>query len=394
MNRTLKVLVTLALSLVTISAVFVGGFVLGHTLDIRLPGEKPAIDTRLGDKVEEVERLLSREALSPASESSRTAGAISGLLEASGDTYATYFDPEHYDYFNQQSGGEFFGIGVNIAEKEGEVYVVSVMEGTPAEEAGLEAEDQFVTIDGVERDSWTVDEVVTRVRGPEGSVVEVEVYRPAEEKIFEFQIERARIEIPNTMQKMVGEDVGYIRLLSFNAKSAADLRLAMEELEAEGAKGFVIDVRDNPGGLLDSAVDVASLFIEDGVIVSVEDRNGRKDVDRANGDVATDAPVVVLMNGNSASASEVLAGALQDYGRATLVGEQSFGKGSVQTVESLSFGGGVKFTIAHYLTPKDRKIDGVGLTPDVIVEMEPELQADEETDTQLKRAAEVLRAEF
>ena len=394
MNRTLKVLVALFLSLVAISAVFVGGFVLGHTLDIRLPGEKPAIDTRLGDRVEEVERLLSREALNPASESSRTAGAISGLLEASGDKYAAYFDPEHYDYFNQQSGGEFFGIGVNIAEKEGEVYVVSVMEGTPAEEAGLEAEDQFVTIDGVERDSWTVDEVVTRVRGPEGSVVEVEVYRPAEDKTFEFQIERARIEIPNTMQQMLGDDVGYIRLLSFNAKSAADLRLAMEELEAEGAKGFVIDVRDNPGGLLDSAVDVASLFIEDGVIVSVEDRDGRKEVDRANGDVATDAPVVVLMNGNSASASEVLAGALQDYGRATLVGEQSFGKGSVQTVESLSFGGGVKFTIAHYLTPKDREIDGVGLTPDVIVEMEPGLQADEETDTQLKRAAEVLRAEF
>lgn len=397
MKRSYLYVLGSVLAVVLLASAFAGGVVTGQVLNT--PGLINVVKTEsaLGDRVEEVERLLDRQALEPSSEDSRTAGAISGLLMSLDDPYAAYFDAEDFEYFNEQNEGEFYGIGVTIAEREGIVYVVSVIEETPAAEAGLQADDEFVAIDGVEGDPWTLDEVVNRVRGPEGTTVDIQMWRPDGEdsgtdgEYLDFTIERARVEIPNVMSRLEGEDAGYIRLLSFNHRSADDLREAISDLEDQGAEGFVIDVRDNPGGLLQSSVDVASLFIEDGVIVRVEERDMPEDVYRASGGTITDAPVVVLVNGNSASASEVLAGALQDYGRATLVGETTFGKGSVQTVERLSFGGGVKFTIAHYLTPQGRVIDGVGLAPDVTVEMEPELQADEETDTQLQRALEELR---
>lgn len=389
------------ISLLLLIAVFLGGIAVGEMVDVRtLMGGIPPVGSGLGERVEEVERIIDREALRPSEDDSATAGAIAGLLESLDDPYALYFNPEHYEYFNEQNDGQFYGIGVTIAEQEGGVvYVVSTIADTPAEEAGLKANDEFQTIDGVTRDVWTVDEVVKRVRGPEGTTVEVSVRRPnpddpeAEPEILDFTIERARIDIPNLMTELDGE-VGYIRLFSFNARADAEIGEALTELREQGAKGFVLDVRDNPGGLLQASVEIASFFIEDGVIVRVEERNRPQAEQRTVNHDAIDEPLVVLMNGNSASASEVLAGALQDYDRALLVGEQSFGKGSVQTVEPLSFGGGIKFTIAHYLTPKERMIDGVGLTPDVIVEMELEDQADPATDIQRQRAFEELRKQL
>lgn len=373
-----------------VALAFVSGVLAGRYLEANaIPGVRPQ-ETRVTDKLREVERLLDREALVPADESSKTAGAIQGMLMGTGDRYAAYFDAEQYQYFNEQSGGEFFGIGVNIAERDSTVYIVSVISGTPAEESGVKADDIILEIDDIRRSHWTSEEVVKRVRGPEGSVVKITMWRPAEEREYEFTITRAKIDIPNVMTSLEGE-VGYIRLMNFNARSDDELREEIDKMEEQGAKGFVLDLRDNPGGLLDSSVDIASLFIEDGVIVTVENRAGKESTHRASGRTATEAPLVVLINGNSASASEVVAGALQDYGRATLVGEQSFGKGSVQSVRELSFGGAVKFTTAHYLTPLGRKINGTGLTPDVVVEMEAADQADEETDVQRARAIELVR---
>lgn len=399
MKRPVAYILASVIAVLLLTAAFAGGIAVAQV--VYVPGlfgiEKP--ESSLGEQIEEVERLLDVQALEPSSEESKTAGVVSGLLESLGDPYALYFNEEHFAYFNEQNDGEFFGVGVTIAEREGVVYVVSVIEDTPAEEAGLKADDEFISIDGVSRDPWTVDEVVKRVRGPEGTTVQVQVRRPSEDpqgepEILDFSIERARVEIPNIMSNMNGDDVGYIRLLSFNARSVEDLRAAIEDLEGQGARGLVLDLRDNPGGLLDASIDAASLFIDDGVIVQVEERYPPVAEHRTTVDKITDAPLVVLINGNSASASEVLGGALQDYGRATLVGEQSFGKGSVQTVERLSFGGGVKYTIAHYLTPKGRTIDGIGLTPDVIVEMDPELQSEEADDIQLQRAFDELREQL
>ncbi|PKQ30185.1 MAG: hypothetical protein CVT60_01440 [Actinobacteria bacterium HGW-Actinobacteria-10] len=395
MKRIVTYLLAGTLALMIVATSFAGGVLFSRFIDdYKVPGVSRASST-VGDRVEEVRSLLDRQALSPAQEASLTAGAIQGMLESGGDTYAAYFNPDHYEYFSEMTDGAFYGIGVNIAEKDGQVYIVSVIEDTPAEEIGLLANDEFRAIDDTRRDTFTSEEVVKLVRGEAGTQVEVTVFRPSDKKEHTFTVTRAKIDIPNVMTKLVGpdENVGYLRMLSFNSQSAAELAESIEELAAQGATSFVLDVRDNPGGLLSSAVDVASLFIDDGVVVRIEARNEPEDEMRASALItaysAEQVPLVMLINENSASASEVLGGALQDYDRATLVGTKSFGKGSVQTIEELSFGGAVKFTTAHYLTPKSRIIDGKGLVPDVTVEMKPELQADEKTDTQLAAAIEL-----
>ncbi|MDZ4063730.1 MAG: S41 family peptidase [Coriobacteriia bacterium] len=394
MSRTMRVVLSLVLACVIAVSAFAGGVIFDRTVPTwpEAFGVKPH-ESSLGEKVEEAERLLDFESLEPSSDESKTAGAISGLLDSLGDPYAMYFNPDHFRYFNEQTDGEFYGIGVTIAERDGAVYVVSVIEGTPADETGVQPDDEIVSIDDVTRVEWAVDEVVKRIRGPEGSTVTVELYRPKSDKKVTLDIVRQKIAIPDLMTRMEG-DVGYLRLLGFNMHSAEKVGKAIEDLDKQGAKGFVLDLRDNPGGLLQSAVEISSLFVGDGVIVRVDERNRSEVEHRATGDTVTDKPLVVLINGNSASASEIVAGALQDYGRAKLVGEKSFGKGSVQTVERLSFGGGLKFTIAHYLTPKKRVIDKLGLRPDIEVKMDAEKQADPKTDAQLRKALEVVASEF
>lgn len=323
-----------------------------------------------------------------------TAGAIEGMVESLEDSHAVYFDAKHYEYFTEQTDGTFYGIGVTIANEGNDLVVQSVIEGTPAEQAGVKAKDIIVSIDGETRERWDTDEAVLRIRGEAGTKVTLGIRRDGAETLREITITRAKIELPNVESELLDGNVGYIRLYTFSELADDDVREAIAELADKGAEGFILDLRDNPGGLLTSAVDVASLFVKDGVIVRVEDREGTVEESRATGDLATDAPLVVLINGNSASASEIVGGALQDYGRAKLIGEQSFGKGSVQQIEELSFGGAIKLTIAHYVTPKNRVIDKIGLTPDVKVEMAPELQADKATDTQLQRAIKELEKQF
>lgn len=350
--------------------------------------------TDIEDAVGEVAGIIEQEALEPSSETSMTTGAINGMLESLEDSHAVYFDPAHYEYFNEMNDGSFYGIGVTIANEGDDLVIQSVMEGTPADEAGLKAGDVIVEIDGETRERWDVDEAVLLIRGEEGTTVTLGIQREGEEGLTDYTITREKIDVPNVESELLEGEIGYIRLYGFTDPAADEVRDAIESLTDQGARGFIFDVRDNPGGLLTSSVDVSSLFIESGVIVKVEDREGTVEEHRANGDLATDAPLVVLINGNSASASEIVGGAVQDYGRALLVGEQSFGKGSVQAIEELSFGGAVKLTIAHYVTPKDRVINKVGLTPDVLVEMAPELQRDKATDTQLQRAIRELEKQL
>jgi carboxyl-terminal processing protease len=320
-----------------------------------------------------------------------TAGAISGMLESLEDSHAVYFDAKHFEYFNEMSSGVFYGIGITIANDGDDLVIRSVIAGTPAEAAGLKMNDLIVEINGEARERWDTDEAVLRIRGEEGTKVTLGIRRDGAEELLDFEITRGKIDVPNVETELLEGNVGYIRLYQFSEPAADDVRDAIKTLTDQGAEGFVLDLRDNPGGLLASAVDVSSLFIADGVVVSVEDRTGTIEEHRATGETATDAPLVVLINGDSASASEIVGGAVQDYGRATLVGEQSFGKGSVQQIEELTFGGAIKLTIAHYVTPKRRVINKIGLTPDVEVTMAPELQAEKDTDTQLQRAVKELK---
>lgn len=392
MNKLLKGTIIGVLALSMLALAFAGGLVMGRgTRSIAVPGvgDAPATPERAAS---EVRSIIEREALAPSDDASMTAGVVKGMLESLGDPYALYFDEEHYGYFNEQTEGMFYGIGITIAERDGKPYVVSVIPGTPAERAGLKPEDIIASIDGVVRDKWDLDEVVKRIRGEEGTKVKLGILRDGSETPKIFSITRAKIDVPNLEKELVDGDIGYIRLYSFSDPAADDIRKAIDELTKKGAKGFVLDLRDNPGGLLSSSVDVLSLFVKDGVAVSVEARvKSLNETYRVSGDVATDAPLVLLINENSASASEIVAGGLQDYKRATLVGVTSFGKGSVQQIEELSFGGALKLTIAHYLTPKGRTIDKKGVVPDVEVKMEPEKQADKKTDTQYQRALTELK---
>lgn len=399
MNKGLKAVFAVAVAVIIACGGFLGGFVMGRSgtfIDSVVP-EASASTSKLDSRLNEVRQLLQKEALNPPSETSATAGVIQGLLDATGDKYAMYFDKRHFQYFSEESAGEFGGIGVVLGEKDGSTYIVEVYKGSPASKAGIKIGDIFHTIDGVTRAKWTSDEVVKRVRGEKGTTVKLVMVRPAKDAAkpaekLAFTVTRDLITVPNVVAEMKG-DVGYIRLGQFNAKSADEIRAEIGKLDKKGAKSFVLDLRDNPGGLLEQAVDVSSLFVSSGVIVKVEER-GKLPVElRATGEVATGKPLVVLINENSASASEIFAGAMQDYGRAKLVGIKSFGKGSVQTIEQLSFGGAVKFTTAHYLTPKDRAINGKGLTPDVVVKMDAEKQADAKTDIQLAKALELAKQE-
>ncbi len=398
MNRWVKVVLSLAIAVIVAALGFLGGFATArlapNSSPIAAAPLAPA-QSDLSKHVDEVNEMLRKEALKPPSETSATAGAVQGLIGATGDKYAMYFDKRHFKYFSEDMAGEFGGIGVLLGEKDGTTYVVKVYEGTPAEKAGMKTGDLFSVIGGVRRDKWTNNEVVKRVRGKEGTKVTLTMIRPGKKgtpgKEYTVDVTRAMIQLPNVESSMKPGKVGYIRLGQFNEQATSDITAEIEKLTKQGAKSFVLDLRDNPGGSLNQAISVSSLFVESGVIVRVDER-GKPEIEyRTVGKKLTDAPLVVLINGNSASASEIVGGALQDYKRAVLVGEKSFGKGSVQTVKQLSWGGAVKFTIAHYLTPLKRVIDGKGLTPDVVVKMDPQKQANAKTDVQLQRALEEAR---
>jgi len=390
MKKTALAFAAVVAAVVLVLAGFAGGFVVGHFRPETTGFERSA---QLEDAVQEVRSIILDQAYEPSDDTSMTVGAIRGMLDSLGDPYAVYFDEEHYSFLDEQTRGEYYGIGITVTVRQGGLFVVSVFDETPADAAGLKAEDRIVAVDGQTRETWDLDEAVQLIRGPEGTSVTLEIERGEPAERLTLDVERARIDIPNLESELIGE-VGYVRLLTFNQHSADDLADALGDLEKRGAQGFVFDLRDNPGGLLSSSIDVASLFIEDGVVVSVRDRDGAEESYRADGDPVTDKPLVVLINENSASASEIVAGALQDYERATLVGVKSFGKGSVQQIEELSFGGAVKLTTSRYFTPQGRSIDKVGLTPDVVVEMEPADQAERETDVQLQRALEIVRGEL
>lgn len=403
MSRLLKAIVAfLALCLVA-SLAFLGGVLVERSAS---PYATPTVGqttgtgsaapgSDAGKLVDEVRGVIKREALKPSPDASITTNAVRGALDSLGDPYAEYFDPQAFERFQSDSEGEFFGIGITVQSNDkGQPYVVKPIDGTPAAKAGLKAGDIIVSIDGVTKAKWPIDDVVRRIRGPEGTKVKLTLLRPSTSKSYTVTLTRARINIPNVMSEMIGSDVGYMRLGTFNRNAADDIRAAITKLDGKGAKGFILDLRENPGGLLDVAVDVSSLFVKDGVIVRVDARGKPEEEHRASGDVATDKPLVVLVDGHSASASEIVAGALQDYARAKLVGDKSFGKGSVQDVVQLDNGGAVKLTVAHYLTPKKRVIDKKGVTPDFVVKMDISLQEDKKTDTQLQKALSVLRGQF
>ena len=295
--------------------------------------------------------------------------AIRGMLSSLNDPYTRFLDPKEFKEMQIDTTGELMGVGIQLGlDKETkELVVISPIDGTPASRAGVQSKDVIVSIDGASTEGMSTSDAVKLIRGPEGSEVVLGLRRDG--RILNVSLTRARIELNavksslNTAQD--GSKVGYIRLKTFNANASREMRDAIRELEEQKADGYVLDLRSNPGGLLEASVDIARQWLNEGTIVSTQTREGIRDVRRATGSALTDKPMVVLINEGSASASEILSGALQENDRAELVGMKTFGKGLVQAVRGLADGSGMTVTIAKYLTPRGTDIHQNGIKPDL-----------------------------
>ena len=319
-------------------------------------------------------------------------GAVKGMVNSLGDPHSIYMDPKMYKEFMIETEGSFGGVGIVLGAKDKVLTVISPIEGTPGEKAGIKSGDEIVKIDGQDTKGLALDEAVSKIRGPEGTKVTLTIRRGQETK--DYALTRSNIQIKTVSGKMLPDNVGYIRISMFNENTGSDLAKKYQELEKEGMKAIVLDLRDNPGGLLDESVKVANKFVPKGPVVSVITRDGRRDTSTSNLE-AVKYPCAVLINGASASASEIVAGAVQDTGAGTLVGTKSYGKGSVQTLMRLDKDDAIKLTIAKYYTPKDRSINGIGIEPDVKVELPEHVQPGLEVkDVQLDKAVEIVKSKI
>lgn len=317
-------------------------------------------------------------------------GSTKGMVNSLGDPYSVYMDPKMYAELMLETKGSFGGVGIVLGVKEKTLTVVAPIEGTPAETAGIMSGDVILRIDSQDTKDMALDEAVGKIRGPEGSQIKLTLLRGGQEK--EYVLTRATIVLKSVSGKMLDGNMGYIRLSMFSETTGSDFAQKMRELEEQGMKSLVLDLRNNPGGLITESVKVAGLLVPKGPVVSVIVKDGSRETFESKLDKPI-VPLVVLINGGSASASEIVAGAVQDTGAGKLVGVKTFGKGSVQRVVPLDKDSAVKITIAQYHTPKDRSIHGIGIEPDVLVEM-PAVRDDapkELKDVQLERAIEVLK---
>ncbi|WP_299028415.1 S41 family peptidase [uncultured Thermanaerothrix sp.] len=321
-------------------------------------------------------------------------GAIRGMLEALNDPHTGYMDPFEYQQANAPLEGEYEGIGAWVDTSGEFLTIISPMPNSPAEKAGLKAGDRIIAVDGEDMTGVDPSLVLRRVLGPAGTSVTLTIQREGEPTPFDVNIVRQRITIPSVEGKMLDQNIAYVRLFTFGEKTASDLRSTLARLLEQKPVGVILDLRNNGGGYLNAAIDVSSEFIKQGVIMYEVYGDGRKITYEAKGrGIATTIPLVVLVNEGTASASEITAGAIQDHQRGKLVGTKTFGKGSVQSWTPLvNNQGAVRITIARWLTPKERQINGVGLTPDLEVPLtEDDLKAGK--DPQLEAAIQILLQE-
>ncbi len=329
-------------------------------------------------------------------------GAISGMVESLGDPHTIFFTPEETKTFLEDISGRFEGIGMEIGIREGQLQVIAPLEGTPAQKAGLRPGDKIVKIEDISTVDITIEEAVTLIRGPKGTEVTLTIMRNEWDASKEVKIKRAVIVVPSMKWELLAstgeaggeeDDIAHIKLYHFSEKADRDFRKIAIEILGSSAKKIILDLRSNPGGYLERAQDIAGWFLEKGQVVVIEDFGGKKEreVYKAKGNAELlEYPIVILINQGSASASEILASALRDNRGITIIGETSFGKGSVQLLESLTDGSSLKITVAYWLTPNGNLITDVGLEPDIKIEMTDE-DYNENRDPQLGKAIEILR---
>lgn len=317
-------------------------------------------------------------------------GVYKGMFESLGDPYSCYYTKEEYDALMEESSGKYCGIGATITQdtKTGKVYIVKPFEGGAAYDAGIATGDIIYKVDGKDMTGKDLTEVVNRTKGEEGTTVEIEFYLSKKKKYKTVTLERRQIEVPTVEHEMMENKIGYIAVSAFDKPTDEQFLSAINDLQKEGMKGLVVDLRNNGGGMLDTVVSMLDYMLPEGkVIVSTKDKNGKGEIYKSKSANEFNMPLVVLINENTASASEVFSGAIQDYNMGTIVGTTSFGKGIVQSVIPMSDGTAIKLTTAKYYTPNDRNIHKKGIEPDI----EVELDTDGKKDNQLEEALHIVK---
>ena len=333
-----------------------------------------------------VKRMIETRYVSDVDTTSLMDGAIDGMVKSLGDPHSIYMKTSMYKALKEHTAGAFGGIGVTMGFKDDKVTIMAVLEGTPGEKVGLKVGDEIMSVDGTPVTEYQPEEVALHIRGDAGTEVKLLIHR-ADEADKEYAIQRDIIKVPSAKGKMLDDGrMGYIRIASFGENTGDEFKSEYNKLKEAGMAGLIVDLRQNPGGLITSCVEVADMLVPKGNIVSVVQRDGSKEEYDSSLEEST-PPIVVLIDGNSASASEILAGALQDREAATIVGSKSYGKGSVQVVVPLFHNDGLKLTIAKYYTPSGKCIDGIGIEPDITVN----LSEGDTVDKQLNMAKEVLQ---
>lgn len=318
-----------------------------------------------------------------------------GTLEGLGDPYSVYYTADEYKDMQISTSGKYYGIGAALGQdaKTKEVNISKVYEGTPAEEAGLRDGDQIVKVNDTVSTSEELSDLVQKIRGEEGTTVHLKIYRASTKKTFEVDVERKNVELPSITSKMLDGGIGYIQISEFQSKTEEQFKSALADLKKQGMKSLIVDVRSNPGGLITAAANILDQILPEGTVVYTEDKYGKRE-DYTSDSKCLKCPIAVLVNENSASASEIFAGAIKDYNYGTLIGTKTFGKGIVQTVFPLEDGDAVKITTAKYYTPKGNYIHGVGIEPDINLTYKysgPEDETyDMKYDNQVQKAIKVL----
>lgn len=323
-------------------------------------------------------------------------GLYSGLMDSLGDPYTKYYNEEDYQKLTDTTTGNYYGIGAVLTQDQEtmQVTILRIYQGAPAEEAGLKSGDMILQIDGTAADSEELSELVKRIKGEEGTTVHIVVQR--ENETLEFDVERRQVEVPTVGYQMLDGEVGYIQITEFSDVTPKQFSAAVSELTEQGMTSMVVDLRDNPGGVLAAVCEILDQILPEGLLVYTEDKEGNRQDYTSSADSYMELPLVVLINENSASASEIFAGAIKDYEYGTLIGTTTFGKGIVQQIIPLGDGSAVKVTIAQYFTPKGNQVHEVGIVPDIELEYEYMNSEDAEYeplhDNQIQKALEILQS--
>ena len=408
MTKTVRYLLAGCIAIVLLAGSFSGGILVGWFLPHGQSASAQADGTAIASDNAPAQPATDRDKLfapfwevwdlvknqyvdQPVDEKEMMRGAIRGMLESLGDEHTSYMDPDQFRQANMQMEGDYEGIGAWVDTTGEYLVIVSPMPDSPAEKAGLKPGDTIVAVDGEDMTGIDGNLVLRRILGPAGTEVTLTVRREGQEETFDVTITRARIVVPSVTSEMLDNNIAYVQILTFGDDTTPDLKDALEELMAQNPQGLILDLRNNGGGYLQTAIEVVSQFVSNGVVMYEEYGDGtRQTFEALTRGLATDIPLVVLVNEGTASASEITAGAIQDLKRGTLVGVTTFGKGSVQNWIPLENDeGAVRVTIARWLTPNGRQIHKVGLEPDVVVEMTDE-DIEAERDPQLDKAIEIL----